>query len=320
MERILSAYARGAVAAIVNAGMGSVTEPIVNTVLVKRVPVHVALQEFDVKRSWKMFYEATLPTNLIRFPFYEIVAALLRGVPIPHTWRGLVTGIVYTTSTLPLGNYRFMKSVRRKITTRDLFKAYWPTLFRDVIYSVVRANVDAALRRRYPTLQRTAFGRFFGMFLTALVACIVSSPGNEMRGYALQSDDSSRLTFREFFRPQKYVRSTAVGATNIALSLGTGALIVEPLRQVVERLRSIASTNPGLVSVCVLLMIRPVVGAWARHRRIRKHEKNPPVVAADEGRSRSSSKDIDAVLDSITAPPTPLRPVASGPRTTTIGA
>ena len=74
-------------AAIVGAGLGAVAEPVVNTVLTKRVTVSVALKEFSYGRAWRMFWEATLPTNLIKFPFYELVHTVQRYHVTPERTR-----------------------------------------------------------------------------------------------------------------------------------------------------------------------------------------------------------------------------------------
>ena len=249
----MSSVAQGSVAAVVGAGLGAVAEPIVNTVLVKRVPVNVALKEFSPQRAWKMFYQATLPTNMIKFPFYEVINMMLKEIALPETGRGAITGAIFTTATLPLGNYRFMKSMQIEVTMEGLWKAYLPTLLRDVIYGIVRSNLSSAIDRGFPSLKHTAAGRFLAMFLTGLTACVISSPGNELRGYCLQPPGKFQ-GFAEFFQPQKYVRSTSVGATNLALSLGTGTLVVEPLKQWLASLRTYAKSNPIPFALIILLV------------------------------------------------------------------
>ena len=252
-DRVLSSAAQGSVAAVVGAGLGAVAEPVVNTVLVKRVPVNVALKEFSKERAWKMFWQATLPTNMIKFPFYEVINMILKEMSLPETGKGAITGAIFTTATLPLGNYRFMKSMNMEITFEGLWKAYLPTLLRDVIYGIVRSNVSAAIDRAFPSLSSTAGGRFLAMFLTALTACIVSSPGNELRGYCLQPHGKFQ-GFGEFFQPRKYIRSTSVGATNLALSLGTGTLVVEPLKRWLASIRDYAKSNPLPFAIIVLMV------------------------------------------------------------------
>ena len=84
--RVISSASSGAVAAVVGAALGAVAEPVVNTVLTKRVSLGVALEEFNWQRAWKFFYEGTLPTNLIKFPFYGPYHFFLKsrmGLPQP---------------------------------------------------------------------------------------------------------------------------------------------------------------------------------------------------------------------------------------------
>merc|ERR1711933_54533 len=62
----------------------------------------------------------------------------------------------------------------------------------------------------------------FGIVVFA--ACIISSPGNEWRGYTLQPKDR-KLPFAEYFKPVNYVRSTGVGATIMGIALMVGMLV-----------------------------------------------------------------------------------------------
>ena len=164
-DRVVSSAAQGSVAAVVGAGLGAVAEPVVNTVLVKRVPVNVALKEFSKERAWKMFWQATLPTNMIKFPFYEVINMILKEMSLPETGKGAITGAIFTTATLPLGNYRFMKSMNMEITIEGLWKAYLPTLLRDVIYGIVRpillllSNIDQTSTTNTGTIQHVRCDR-----------------------------------------------------------------------------------------------------------------------------------------------------------------
>lgn len=244
-DKVLASFNQGVVAAVIGAGLGAVTEPVVNKVLVERISVTQALQSFNWDKAFKMFYGATLPTNLIKFPFYEVINFMLTQVALPDTGRGAVTGAVFTTMTLPLGNYRFCKSMNIPIDMAGLYKAYWPTLLRDVIYGVVRSNVTQMIAAARPDLNKSALGRFVAMFICALVACIVSSPGNELRGYALQPPNK-RQGFGEFFQPSKYVRSTGVGATNLGLSLAIGTLVVGPTKVIASQSKAFLAKNPAV--------------------------------------------------------------------------
>jgi len=260
---VLASFSQGAVAAVVGAGLGAVTEPVVNKVLVERISLGEALAVFDWNKAWRHFYLATLPTNLIKFPVYEVINTILSTVALPETGRGAITGAVFTTLTLPLGNYRFYKSMNLPISPTTLYKAYLPTLLRDVLYGIVRSVLSVALHAKYPSLSKTASGRFISMFAVALCACIASSPGNELRGYMLQPPDK-RQGFTDFFQPSKYIRSTSVGATNLGLSLGTGTLAVEPVKKLVSQLRAYLAKKPEAAVI---------VGLWLLHQRFASYRQ-----------------------------------------------
>ena len=85
--------------------LGALTEPIVNRILVERITVQQALKDFDFQNAIK-FFGTTLPTNLIKFPVYEAINTMLQNVKLPETGKGAIVGGIFTTITLPLGNYR----------------------------------------------------------------------------------------------------------------------------------------------------------------------------------------------------------------------
>merc|ERR1711948_219540 len=68
-----------------------------------------------------------------------------------------------------------------------------------------------------------ALGKAVVFGLVVWAACIISSPGNEWRGYTLQPKDR-KLPFAEYFKPVNYVRSTGVGATIMGIALSVGML------------------------------------------------------------------------------------------------
>ncbi len=74
VSRVIGAASQGAVGAVVGALLSAVTEPVVNRVLVKRIPLNEAIWEIKVEDIMK-FFETTLPTNFIKFPFYCICKA-----------------------------------------------------------------------------------------------------------------------------------------------------------------------------------------------------------------------------------------------------
>jgi hypothetical protein len=74
------------------------------------------------------------------------------------------------------------------------------------------------------------------MFPIVLLACIISSPGNELRGYYLQPPEK-RLGFKAFFQPKNYMRSTVAGALIMATSLSIGTYVTTPVRMLVSAIR-----------------------------------------------------------------------------------
>merc|ERR1719171_2652164 len=90
------------------------------------------------------------------------------------------------------------------------------------------------------------------MFFTVIVSCVVSAPGNELRGYWLQPADRAK-PFMEFFDPVKTVRSTTIGGLIMSLSLATGAYCTPFVEQYFQVLKKEYAKNP--VSVIVLLLL-----------------------------------------------------------------
>merc|ERR1712151_1162545 len=69
-----------------------------------------------------------------------------------------------------------------------------------------------------------AFGKAAVFGIVVLAACIISSPGNEWRGYTLQPKDK-KLPFAVYFKPVNYLRSTGIGASIMGISLFVGRLV-----------------------------------------------------------------------------------------------
>merc|ERR1712060_399664 len=242
--------------------MGSaVTEPIVNSILVKRVSLSEALKELDPQKV-KRFLQTTLATNFIKFPFFEATNVIMQGVELPPTARGAVLGTVFCTTTLPITNYRFRKSMDLPITASNLYQAYLPTVLRDILYGIVRNKVMAFMIGLNPARANTNAGRFVNMFVTVIAACVLSAPGNELRGYCLQSPDKA-LPFGEFFKPDKFVRSTSVGALIMAVSLGVGTLATPQVEKIWTAAREYLKKHP----VSYLLIILFALGQIMHARR-----------------------------------------------------
>lgn len=252
VSRVIGAASQGAVGAVVGATLSAVTEPVVNRVLVKRIPLKQAMDEIKFADIEK-FFQTTLPTNFIKFPFFEVVNLLMTLIPVSPSLRGTVTGMVFTSTTLPITNYRYRKSMGMDIDMKDLYQAYLPTVLRDIVYGIVRNQVTSSLVQSNPEFAKTNLGRFVNMFITVAASCVISAPGNEYRGYCLQPA-GKELPFMEFFKPEKFIRSTSIGATIMSLALGTGALVTPKVQEIVDRLRTYMRENPLSYSLVILFL------------------------------------------------------------------
>mmetsp|Transcript_72421 Transcript_72421/g.143587 ORF Transcript_72421/g.143587 Transcript_72421/m.143587 type:complete len:283 (-) Transcript_72421:290-1138(-) len=255
--RVVGAASQGAVGAVVAANLSAVTEPVVNAMLVKRATLAEALKEVDAQRVAK-YLKTTLATNFIKFPFFEVTNMLVGGVQLPPTLKGALTGTVFCTTTLPITNYRFRKSMDLPITVSNLYQAYLPTVLRDIIYGIARNKAMAFLVGLNPQRAGTNIGRFTNMFATVLAACVLSAPGNELRGYCLQPAER-RQSFSDFFQPAKFVRSTSVGAVIMAISLGVGTLATPQVERLVARLKEYFAKNPIGILLVMLFALHQVL-------------------------------------------------------------
>jgi hypothetical protein len=70
----------------------------------------------------RKFFQTTLPTNLLKFPLFEATNLIMQSIALPDAVKGFVTGLVFTTLTLPVTNYRFCKSMELPIDSSSLFK------------------------------------------------------------------------------------------------------------------------------------------------------------------------------------------------------
>jgi hypothetical protein len=182
-------------------------------------------------------------TNLAKFPFFEMVSVALGDTDLPPTQKGALLGAVFTTVTLPITNYRYCKSVGLPVEVGALYKAYLPTVLRDIVYGICRNNVSQWLLARNPDLNKTAWGRFSLMFLTVFASCVISAPGNEVRGYYLQPANK-RLPVSEFFKADRFVRSTSIGAVIMSVALGVGTLVTAPATDAVNQFKEFLNRNP----------------------------------------------------------------------------
>ncbi|CAD7938041.1 unnamed protein product [Amoebophrya sp. A25] len=266
LSRVVAAAGQGAVGAVVGAILSALSEPIVNRVLVKRIPLQQAMEEVSFEVIAK-FFQTTLPTNFVKFPFFEAVNVIMSMVDVSPALRGTVTGAVFTTATLPITNYRYRKSMGLPIELSSLYQAYLPTVLRDIMYGIVRNNVTTMMISRNPQFAQTNTGRFFNMFITVFSACVLSAPGNEYRGYCLQPKGKEK-PFVEFFQPQNFLRSTVIGSTIMSTALGAGALVTPQVTALVDKMKAYLDANP--LSYCIIAL-------FLAHRVLEKYEKDKQV-------------------------------------------
>lgn len=257
VAKVVGAASQGAVGAVVAANLSAVTEPIVNAMLVRRITFSEAIKELDAQKIAK-YLQTTLSTNFIKFPFFEVTNMLVGGVELPPTLKGALTGTVFCTATLPITNYRFRKSMDLPITASNLYQAYGPTVLRDIIYGIARNKVMPFMIGLNPDMANTNLGRFVNMFVTVIAACVISAPGNELRGYCLQPTDK-KLAFADFFKPEKFVRSTSVGAVIMAISLGVGTLATPQVEKLFAKVKEYLAKNPIGILLIVLFALQQIL-------------------------------------------------------------
>mmetsp|Transcript_7370 Transcript_7370/g.12799 ORF Transcript_7370/g.12799 Transcript_7370/m.12799 type:complete len:295 (+) Transcript_7370:58-942(+) len=257
MGRVIGAASQGAVGAVVAASLSAVTEPLVNNMLVNRVPLGQAVKELDPNKI-KSYLNTTLATNFIKFPFFEATNIIMQGIDLPPTARGAALGSVFCTITLPITNYRFRKSMNLPVTPANLYQAYPPTVLRDIIYGIARNKVSAFLISLNPSFGNSMLGRVVNMFATVVAACVLSAPGNELRGYCLQPPDRKQ-SFADFFQPIKFIRSTSVGAVIMGISLAIGTLATPQVEKFVAVLKEYMQKNPVSYILLILFTLQQIL-------------------------------------------------------------
>mmetsp|Transcript_37322 Transcript_37322/g.66522 ORF Transcript_37322/g.66522 Transcript_37322/m.66522 type:complete len:351 (+) Transcript_37322:53-1105(+) len=220
-SKVFAAGAQGATAAFVAAILSAVCEPLVNRLLVKRMTVSQALKEMNFKLI-SNFFLTTFPTNMLKFPVFEIINMAMTFTALSPGLSGTVSGFLFCTAMLPVTNYRFRKSMGWEIKPALLYQAYVPTVVRDILYGWARGFVAVAMAGVFKPQTFTQEAFVFAFVIWA--ACIISSPCNEWRGYTLQPKDK-KLSFGEYFKPINYARSTGIGATIMGISLFVGRLV-----------------------------------------------------------------------------------------------
>merc|ERR1712050_322991 len=181
----------GAVASVIQAALSAVGEPIVNRVLVKRMKIMEAVRDVSPMMMLN-FFKTTLTTNFLKFPFFEAINAFCACFPFSGTVRGIFTGFVFTTATLPVTNYRYRKSMDLEVNWGNIYEAYPPTVIRDIVYGIARNYCTIGLLKACP---QWSISSPQTLFIVVILACLISAPFNEYRGYLLQSK-GRELTFK----------------------------------------------------------------------------------------------------------------------------
>ncbi|CAK9004693.1 unnamed protein product [Durusdinium trenchii] len=220
-SKVFAAGAQGATAAFVAAILSAICEPLVNRLLVKRMTVAQAMKEVNFKLIAN-FFLTTFPTNMLKFPVFEIINMAMTFTAFSSGVSGFISGFLFCTIMLPVTNYRFRKSMGWEIKPALLYQAYIPTVVRDIIYGWARGFVGVGMAKAFKPQTFTQEAFVFAFVIWA--SCILSSPCNEWRGYTLQPKDK-KLTFQEYFKPVNYARSTGIGATIMGISLFIGRLV-----------------------------------------------------------------------------------------------
>merc|ERR1719160_2356165 len=231
IARVINAMGAGAVASVIQAALSAVGEPIVNRVLVKRMKVMEAVRDVSAKQMLE-FFKTTLATNFLKFPFFEAINAFCSCFPFSGVARGIFTGFVFTSATLPVTNYRYRKSMDLPVNWGNIYEAYPPTVIRDIVYGIARNYCTVGLLAMQPGW---SIADPQVLFIVVILGCLISAPFNEWRGYLLQSK-GQELTFSEFFKPANFLRSTSLGALKQGLALGVGYWCAPPAKTAVMSL------------------------------------------------------------------------------------
>jgi len=247
MGKVIGAAAQGATAAMVAALLSAMTEPLVNRLLVKRMTFAQAYNDVSLSLVAN-FFLTTFPTNMLKFPVFEVINIIMSFTSVAVSIKGVVSGWLFCTIMLPVTNYRFRKSMNWEIKPSLLYQAYIPTVARDIVYGWARAYVGGKIASSWIT--EGTLERAFQFGVVIWCACIISSPCNEWRGYTLQPPDR-KLEFKDYFKPINYARSTGVGATIMGIALMVGMLVNPYAEQLFQYLKG----HPGFAGLGLLLVV-----------------------------------------------------------------
>merc|ERR1719198_1320063 len=204
------------------------------------------------------FFLTTFPTNMLKFPAFEVINMALSFTTMTGAVRGVVNGFFFCTLMLPVTNYRFRKSMGWEIKLPMLYQAYIPTVARDIVYGWARGVCGGLVSG--VIAPETFFMRAVSFGITVFLACIISSPGNEWRGYTLQPADR-KLPFNEYFKPVNYLRSTGIGATIMGIALCVGMLVTPYAESAFA-----AAKENMMTSLLVVAVVVVAIGAISKKK------------------------------------------------------
>merc|ERR1711974_283558 len=140
-----------------------------------------------------------------------------------------------------------------------------------------------------------------------IMACVLSAPGNELRGYCLQSPEKA-LPFRDFFKPEKFLRSTSVGALIMAVSLGVGTLATPQVEKLWGAIRDYLKKHPVSYILVILFGVNQVLQMRAEGARrglggaeeegLNRHRRCPRRLCSRASRSAGDLLQCPVALES----------------------
>ncbi|CAE7614492.1 Cacna1s, partial [Symbiodinium sp. CCMP2456] len=252
MTKVFAAAAQGCTAALVAAILSAMCEPLVNRLLVKRMTVAQAYSEVTFSLVAN-FFLTTFPTNMLKFPVFEVINRAMMYTSLSPGVSGLISGWLFCTIMLPVTNYRFRKSMGWEIKASLLYQAYIPTVARDIIYGWARGLAGPRIQDALAPTTFTHKAMVFG--LTIWASCIISSPCNEWRGYTLQPPDK-KLPFNIYFKPINYARSTGIGSTIMGVALCFGMLVTPYAEEAFAYMKEHTAIAMAIVAVLIIVVVR----------------------------------------------------------------
>jgi len=299
-QHVLRNALAGAFGALGASLLAAFTEPVLNRVAAQRVTLAEAVAEVRLA-DVACFFRTVLATNLLKFPFFEAVYTVTSSLTaVPPVLRGMAAAAIYTTAMLPFSNYRYLRSLQRRVGVDMLYQAYAPTLLRDLAYGVARMQALTALAAASPALAATARGQSLLSFLAISCGMLASAPGNELRAYCLQPRHR-RLPPREFFRLGPFLRSALLGALIPSTAIVLGQLLVSEATSLLGCLR----LGPGLP---------PALSLWPVAAAVLVFKLNHARRCRRRARCRGDRPGVPPQLQQVPLLPAPqlLEPSAGG--------